>query len=133
MHNSMDLDTKNNCTKFKSLDKCLNTSMTSLQTYLKSHPNKRHKIEPVTLIPITFVELKVKQENDTFATLRTLLDSGASSTLITAKAVRHLKKLHEKKTVSAVYQGIFLPMVNATYASKWLNSTQRPRSATALT
>jgi len=92
MHNSMNLDTKNNRTKFKSLDKCLNTSMTSLQIYLKSHPNKRQKIKPVTLIPITFVELKVKRENDTYATLRTLLDSGTSSTLITAKEVHHLKK-----------------------------------------
>ena len=89
--------------------------MTSLQTYLKSHPNKRQKIEPVTLIPITFVELKVKQENDTYATLRTLLDSGASSTLVNAKAVRHLKKLHAKKPVSTAYQDIFLPVVNATY------------------
>ena len=43
MHNLMDLDTKNNCTKCKSLDKCLNTSMTRLRTYLKSHPNKRQR------------------------------------------------------------------------------------------
>ena len=49
-------------------------------------------MEPVTLIPIAFVELKVKQENKTYSTLKTLLDSGASSTLITAKAVQHLKK-----------------------------------------
>ena len=83
----MDLDTKNNRTKFKSLDECLNTSMTTIRTYLKSHPNKRQKIVPVPLIPITFVELKVKQENDTYATLKTLLDSGASATLITSKAV----------------------------------------------
>ena len=32
MHNLVDLDTKNNRTKFKSLDECLNTSMTSLQS-----------------------------------------------------------------------------------------------------
>ena len=64
MHNLMNLDTKNNRTKFKSLDKCLSTSMTSLRTYLKSHPNKRQKIESVTLIPINFVELKEKQENE---------------------------------------------------------------------
>ena len=102
----MDLDTSNKRTKFKSLDTCLNNSMTSIQTYLKSHPNKRQKIEPVTLIPITFVELKVKQENDTYATLRTLLDSGASSTLITAKAVRHLKKIMQKNSFSCV-AGIF--------------------------
>ena len=30
MHNLMDLYTSNKCTKFKSYDKCLNTSMTSL-------------------------------------------------------------------------------------------------------
>ena len=88
----MDLDTTNNRTKFKSLDECLNTSMTSIRTYLKSHPNKRQKFKPVTLIPITFVELKVNQESDTYATLRKLLDYGARFTLITAKAVQHLKK-----------------------------------------
>ena len=65
--------------------------MTSICTYLKIHPHKRQKIEYVTLTPITFVELKVKQENETHATLKTLLDSGASSTLITAKAVHNLK------------------------------------------
>ena len=96
----MDLGTKNNHTKLKSLDECLNTSMTSLWTYLKSHPNKRQKIKPATLIPLIFVELKVKQENETYATLRTLLDSGASTTLINAKAVQHLKKLHVKKPAS---------------------------------
>ena len=40
-YNSMDLDTKNNHTKFKSLDECLNTSMTSMCTYLKSQPKDR--------------------------------------------------------------------------------------------
>ena len=64
-----------------------------MRTYLKSHPHKIQKIEPVTLIPITFVELKVKQENKTYATFKTLLDSGSSSTLITTKAVWHLKKI----------------------------------------
>ena len=109
MHNPMDLDTKNNCTKFKSLAKCLNTSMISLGTYLKIHPNKRHKIETVTLIPITFVELKVKQENDTYATLRKLLDSGASFTLITAKAVRHLKKTSCQKQFQLRSREFFFP------------------------
>ena len=74
--------------------------MTSIHTCLKSHPHKRQKIELVTLIPITFVELKVKQENETYTTLKTLVDSGATSTLITSNAVRHLKKTHEKTTVS---------------------------------
>ena len=69
--------------------KCLTTSMTSIHTYLKSHPHKRQKIKPVTLIPITFVELKVKQENKTYA---------AGSTLIIEKAVQHLKMTTCKKT-----------------------------------
>ena len=64
--------------------------MTSICTYLK-RPHNGYKIEPVSLIPITFVELKVKQENETYATLKTLLDYGASSTLITDKAVQHLR------------------------------------------
>ena len=128
----MDLDTKNNLTKFKSLDKCLNTSMTSMRTYLKSHPNKRQKIVPVPLIPITFVEPKIKRENNTYATLKTLLDSGASSTLITSEVVRHLKKNLAKKPVSTALQEIFLPVVNATYTLKWLSSTQRPQSTITL-
>ena len=82
-----------------SLDKCLDTSMTSIRTYLKSHPHKRQKVEPITLIPITFVELKVKQENNAYATLKTLLDSGASCTLITAKAVKHLTVTTCKKNL----------------------------------
>ena len=77
--------------------------MTSIRTYLKSHENKRQKIEPITLVPITFVELKVKREKDNYATLKTLLDSGASSTLITAKAVKHLKTTTcEKNTFNCV-------------------------------
>ena len=73
--------------------------MTSIRTSLKSHPHKRQKNEPVTLMPITFAE-KVKQENETYATLKILLNLGASSTLITSKAVRHLKKTHVRKPVS---------------------------------
>ena len=93
LQNPTDLDDNIKFSKFESLDECLNTSMTSIRTYLKIHPHKRQKIEPVTLIPITFVELKVKQEKKTYATLKTILDSWASSTLITAKAVRHLKNM----------------------------------------
>ena len=81
--------------------------MTTIRTYLKSHPNKRQKIVPVPLIPITFVELKVKRENNTYATLKTLLDSGASATLITSKAVRHLKKTSCEKTSFDCVAGSF--------------------------
>ena len=62
---------------------------------------------PVPLIPIMFVELKVKRENNTYATLKTLLDSGASATLITSKAVRHLKKTSCEKTSFDCVAGSF--------------------------
>ena len=72
----MDLDFNDICNnKFKSLDECLNTSMTSMHTYLKSHPHKRQKIEPVTLLSITLVELNIKRENKSYSSLKTLLDS----------------------------------------------------------
>ena len=79
---------------FTSLDKCLNNSYSILRTYLTSHHNnnKRRKTEPVKLVPISFIELKVKREKDTYATFKAQLDSGASCTLASEEAVRHLKK-----------------------------------------
>ena len=99
--------------------------MTSIRTYLKSHPHKRQKIEPVTLIPITSIELKVKQENKTYTTFKKILDSGASSTLITTKAVRHVKK-HMQENQFQLRGRKFFPVVNVTCVSKWPNIIQQP-------
>ena len=105
-----DLDNNDKYSKFKSLDTFSNTHMTSICTHLKSHPHKRLKIEPVTLIPITFIELKVKQENETYSTFK-ILDSGGSSTLITAKAVQHFKK-NARKLVSTAHKYYTMNMSN---------------------
>ena len=50
-------------------------------------------------MPISFVELKIKREKDEFVTLKALFDSGASLTLVSQAAVKHLKKTVTKETV----------------------------------
>ena len=52
-------------------------------------PTKRQRTEPTKLVPISFVELKVKREKDEFVTLKALFDSGAISTLVSQAAVKH--------------------------------------------
>lgn len=61
-----------------------------IRTYLNSptNVNKRNKIE----------ELKHKQENGLSITLKTLLDSGAGTSVISTEAVRHLKKTNNDAT-----------------------------------
>ena len=58
------LATKNNKFKFNSLDECLN-SLFTMSNYLKGHinQNKRQRTEPTKLVPISFIELKIKREN----------------------------------------------------------------------
>ena len=65
-----------------------------MRTYLTSqnNNNKRRKTEPVKLVPITFIDLKVKCEKDMYTTFKGLLDSGASYTLVSEESVRHLNK-----------------------------------------
>ena len=53
------------------------------------------KTEPAKLVPISFINLKVKQENFTF---KALFDSGASCTLSPEATVRHLKKTRNDTT-----------------------------------
>ena len=92
-----------------SLDQCINKSYTSLRFYLNSpeNKNKRIKIEPVETVPIIFVELKIKRENNQTVTLRTLLDSGASCSVISDKAVHHLKKTKDESTSFSTMAGTF--------------------------
>ena len=92
-----------------SLDQCINTSYTSLRTYLNSpkNNNKRIKIESVNIVPIVFVELKIKRENNQTVILRTLLDSGASCSVISDKAVHYLKKTKDKSTSFSTMAGTF--------------------------
>ena len=91
---------KNTENSFTSLDVCLNNSYSTLRTYLTSHHNnnKCRKTEPVKLVSISFVKLKVKREKDTYATFKALVDSAASCNLASEEAVRHLKKTKNNVT-----------------------------------
>ena len=91
-----------------SLDECLNNSHT-MRTYLKSHQNKnkRQRTEPTKLVPISFLELKIKREKNEYVTLKALFDSGASATLINQTAVKHLKKADTTNTLFSTAAGNF--------------------------
>ena len=106
-HNT-NLAVKSNKFKFKSLDECLNNSYT-IRTYLKGHQNKnkRQRTEPTKLVPISFLELKIKREKNEYSPLKALFDSGASVTLINQTAVKHLKKAVTKSTLFSTAAGIF--------------------------
>ena len=96
--NIANLSIKSTKISFTSLDKCLNNLYSTLRTYLTSNHNnnKRRK-----------TELKVKREKDTYATFKALLDSGASCTLASEKAVRHLKKTKNDVTSFSTAAGSF--------------------------
>ena len=107
--NSANLAVKSTKNSFTSFDKCLNSSYSTLHTYLTSqhNNNKRRKTEPVKLAPITFIDLKVKREKDMYATFKALLDSGASCTLASEEAVCHLKKAKSDVTSFKLAAGNF--------------------------
>ena len=62
VNHNVNLTTKNNKIRFKSLDEYSNTWY-PMRTYLKGHQNKNktQHTEPTKLVPISFVELKVKR------------------------------------------------------------------------
>ena len=104
-NHDVNLATKSNKFKFKSRDECLNNLFT-MHTYLKGqyNKNKRQHTKPTKLVPISFVELKRKQEKEKYVFLKALFDSGTSSTLVSQAAVRHLKKTN---TVFSIRQQEF--------------------------
>ena len=81
----------------------------SIRTYLNSpiNVNKRIKIVSKPTVPIVFCELKYKRENNSSITLKTLLDSGASTSVISTEAVRHLKKTNNDATEFNTMAGTF--------------------------
>ena len=114
VNHNVNLATKSNNFNFKSLDEYLNTLYTML-TYLKGQKNnnKRQHREPTKLVPIMFVELKIKQEKDGYIFLKALFKSAAISKLVSQSAVRHLKKICTKGTVFLMVAENVQPMANA--------------------
>ena len=111
--NSKKIATKSNKFKFQTLDECSNI-LHSMRTYLKGqhNENKRQRTEPTKLVPISFIELKIKREKNEYVTLKTLFDSGASSTLVSRAAFKHPKKTVTKKRCSTLQQTFFQPKTN---------------------
>ena len=60
-NHNVNLATKIIKIKFKSLDECSNTLYT-MRNYLKGqyNKNKRQRTKPTKLVPISFIELKIK-------------------------------------------------------------------------
>ena len=65
VNHNLNLATKSNKFKFKLLDECFKTLYT-ICTCLKDQQNnsKRRRTESTKLVPISFVELKFKQEKN---------------------------------------------------------------------
>ena len=105
-NHDVNLAAKSNKFKLTSLNECLNNSYT-MRTYLKGKcaKNKRQCTDPTKLVPIIFVELKIKQEKDEYILLKAIFYSGASSTLDSQAAVRHLEKTVTKSTVFSMAAG----------------------------
>ena len=112
-NHNVNLATTSNKSKFKSPDECLHKSY-SMHTYLKGqcNKNKRQRIEPTKLVPISFVELKIKGEKNKYVFLKALFDSGAIATLVNQSSVRHLKRLLQKAQYFPRQQDFFQPMAN---------------------
>ena len=80
-----------------------------MRTYLKGHQNKhkRQCTEPTKLVPISFLELKIKREKNEYSPLKVLFDSDDSTTLINQTAVKHLKTMVTKSTLFSTAAGHF--------------------------
>ena len=78
---------------FESLDECLDAY--SLSQYIQSQKNnhKRQRISYIDedLRPMAFVRLNTSLGKPTPVTIRALLDSGASESLVTEKCVKKLR------------------------------------------
>ena len=83
------------CDEFDSLDACLDAY--NLGTYIRSqtNPNKRQRVGPVPadMRPLAFARLNTSLGKPEPKTIKVLLDSGASESLVTAE---HVKKLRAR-------------------------------------
>ena len=80
-----------------------------MRTYLKTqyNKNKRQCTEPTKLVPISFVELKMKQEKDEYIFLKKLFDLGTSSMLVSQAAFRCMKNTVTRSAVFSMAAGHF--------------------------
>ena len=112
-NHDVNLATKSSKFKFKSLDECLNNLYT-MRTYLKGqhNNNKRQRSEPTKLVPISFVELKLKREKN-------ICPSKRFSTQVPAqrRSTKQLlsiwKKMLQKVRCFLLQREFFQPMANA--------------------
>ena len=90
-------------------DKNKNILLGNCLNKLKSQHNstKYCKTIPVLLVPITFMELKAKQEKENFVMPKMLHDSGPSSLLVSKLGVQHLKKVDSTGSLFDTVAGEF--------------------------
>ena len=99
-------DSEDSLEEFESLDACLNESFAS--TFIQGHDSKRRRIGHAErdLRPMTFVRFNTSLGKPKPVTIKALLDSGASESLVTEKFARKLrKKRTSKSTVWATPAG----------------------------
>jgi hypothetical protein len=91
----MDSSSDDEETEFDSLDECLDAH--SLAEYIRSQNNKRQRIGNVhkDMRPLTFIRFNTRRGKAKPVTIRALLDSGASESLVAAK---HVQKLRVKQS-----------------------------------
>ena len=88
--------------EYKSLDECLDAH--SLAQYIRSQNNKRQRVSYTNedLRPVAFVRLNTSLGKPTPVTIRALLDSGASESLVTEKYVTKLR-VRDAQTPTTVW------------------------------
>jgi hypothetical protein len=84
---------------YMSLDQCIETAAAkefySIASLIRSHPQKKQKVKDVK--PIAFARLNSRLGKAKPITLKCLLDSGASGSLIAAKHATKLRKKTNKR------------------------------------
>jgi len=90
-------------TNFTSLDKCIDKArepeMFSIASLIRGHPKSKSKRQKTSdYKPIVFVRFNTSLGKPKPVTIKALLDSGGSGTLVTEK---YAKKLRQKKSASA--------------------------------
>ena len=92
-------ESKSTTRVYDNLDKCLDDRIYTIQSTLRGHPPiKKPKTPTEQLVPITFGWLKMESGKEHCKTVKILLDSGASATLVSQAYASNLHKQREKET-----------------------------------